>query len=150
MGFLKTPGTLLAIALAAAALRPGPASALPEPSPVTPDLVEAAKKEGKISFYTSVDIEVAEKLAGSFKAKYPGIEVQVERSGSERIFQRIGQEYGSNIYNADVVNTSDSAHYILWKRQGWLAAYVPEDVAKAYGENVDPDGLYATCRASLS
>jgi iron(III) transport system substrate-binding protein len=152
MGFLNTPRTLLAIALATASLTVplAPASALPEPSPVTLGLVEAAKKEGKISFYTSVDIEVAEKLAGSFKAKYPGIEVQVERSGSERIFQRIGQEYGSSIYNADVVNTSDSAHYILWKRQGWLAPYVPEDVAKGYGENVDPDGLYATCRASLS
>jgi iron(III) transport system substrate-binding protein len=73
MGFSKIPPALLAIALAAAALtlRAGPASALPEPSPVTPGLVEAAKKEGKISFYTSVDIEVAEKLAGSFKAKYP-------------------------------------------------------------------------------
>src|SRR3954451_16002858 len=108
MGFSKTSRTLLAIALASAApsLRAGPASALPEATLVTPDLLEAAKKEGQISFYTSVDVEVAEKMAASFKAKYPGIEVQVERSGSERIFQRIGQEYGSSIYNADVVNTS--------------------------------------------
>jgi iron(III) transport system substrate-binding protein len=127
-----------------------PASAMPAPTQVTPELVEAARKEGKVNFYTSVDVEVAEKIAAAFKAKYPGIEVLVERSGSERVFQRIGQEYGSSIYNADVVNSSDAAHYIVWKRDGWLAPYVPEDVAKHFGANADPDGLYATWRATLS
>ena len=29
-----------------------------------------------------------------FEAKYPGIAVRVERTGAERVFQRIGQEYG--------------------------------------------------------
>jgi iron(III) transport system substrate-binding protein len=126
------------------------ANAMPAPTQVTPELVEAARKEGKVNFYTSVDVEVAEKIAAAFKAKYPGIEVLVERSGSERVFQRIGQEYGSGIYNADVVNSSDAAHYIVWKRDGWLAPYVPEDVAKHFGANADPDGLYATWRATLS
>jgi iron(III) transport system substrate-binding protein len=129
---------------------PAPASAMPEATQVTPELVEAARKEGKINFYTSVDVEVAEKIAAAFKAKYPGIEVLVERSGSERVFQRIGQEYGSGIHNADVVNSSDAAHYIVWKRDGLLAPYVPEDVAKHFSANADPDGLYATWRATLS
>lgn len=127
-----------------------PGFALPDAEPVTPQLIEAARKEGKVSFYTSVDIEVAEKVAGAFKAKYPGIEVLVERSGSERVFQRIGQEQGSNIANADVVNTSDAAHFILWKREGLLAPYVPEDVGRYYKDDAEPDGLYATWRASLS
>src|SRR5919206_1963740 len=129
----------------------GPGHALPAATPVTADVIEAARREGKVSFYTSVDVEVAEKVKAAFQAKYPGIDVQVERSGSERIFQRLGQEYGSAIHNADVVNTSDAAHYILWKGQGWLAPYVPEDVAKHFApDNVDPDGQYATWRATLS
>ena len=134
----------------ALAQQAGSALAAPEATVVTPALVEAAKKEGKVSFYTAVDVEVAEKVAAAFKAKYPGIDVLVERSGSERIFQRVGQEYSSSIYNADVVNSSDGAHYIVWKRDGWLAPYVPEDVAKYYGANSDPDGLYAIWRATLS
>src|SRR5829696_5040151 len=152
MGPLKTRRTWLALSLGAVglALQAQPGSALPDATPVTPELVEAAKKEGKVIFYTSVDVEVAEKMAAAFRTKYPGIDVQVERSGSERIFQRIGQEYGSSIFNADVTNSSDSAHYILWKRQGWLAPFVPEDVAKHYGDSTDPDGLYATWRATLS
>jgi len=56
-----------------------------------PELIEAAKKEGKIVWYTSVELELAEKVAKAFEAKYPGIPVQVERSGAERNFQRLSQ-----------------------------------------------------------
>ena len=38
----------------------------------------------------------------------------------------------SRIYAVDVVNSSDAAHFIAWKRDGMLAPYVPEDVAKYY------------------
>ena len=77
-------------------------AAAPAPTPVTPELIEAAKKEGKVSWYTAVDLPVAERIAKAFEAKYPGIAMRVERSGAERIFQRIGQEYGSKIYAVDV------------------------------------------------
>ena len=63
------------------------------PTAVTPALIEAAKKEGKVVYYTSVDLPLAEKIAKAFEAKYPGIAVRVERTGAERVFQRIGQEY---------------------------------------------------------
>jgi len=119
-------------------------------SSVTPQLVEAAKKEGKAVWYTAVDLPVAERIAKAFEAKYPGIAVRVERSGGERIFQRIGQEYASNIHAVDVVNSSDAAHFIVWKREGILAPYVPEDVASHYPtEQVDPDGLFASWRVWL-
>ncbi len=57
-----------------------------------------AQKEGKVVYYTSIDLPLAEKIAKAFEAKYPGIAVRVERTGAERVFQRIGQEYGSRIY----------------------------------------------------
>jgi iron(III) transport system substrate-binding protein len=107
-------------------------SAAPPASAVTPQLVEAAKKEGEVIWYTSVDLPLAEKVAKAFEAKYPGIAVRVERSGAERVFQRIGQEYASNIHAVDVANSSDAAHFIIWKNQNMLEAYVPEDVAKFY------------------
>jgi iron(III) transport system substrate-binding protein len=126
-------------------------AAPPEVSSITPALIEAARKEGKVAWYTSVDLPVAEKIAKAFEAKYPGITTRVERSGAERIFQRIGQEYGSKIYAVDVANSSDAAHFIVWKRDGWLAPYIPEDVARHYPpEHRDVDGMFATWRAWLS
>jgi len=122
-------------------------SAAPPASAITPALIEAAKKEGKVVWYTSVDLPLAEKVAKSFEAKYPGIAVRVERTGAERVFQRIGQEYASNIHAVDVANSSDAAHFIVWKKGGLLEAYVPEDVAKFYpAEHKDPDGMFASFR----
>ena len=144
---LKATGGLLA----GAALSTRVLAVAPPPEPVTPALIEAAKKEGQVVHYTSTDLPVAEKLAKSFEAKYPGIVVRVERTGAERVFQRIGQEYSSNIHAVDVVNSSDAAHFIVWKRDGILAPYVPEDVAKFYPpEHRDPDGLFASWRVWLS
>jgi len=144
--------SVLAALAAAIALLSGPASAqAPAPYEATPQLVAAATKEGKVVWYSATDVAVAEKLARSFEAKYPGIKVQVERSGAERIFQRINQEYGSKIYTADVVETSDAVHFIHFKRQGWLQPAVPSDVAKYWPKEYrDADGQFAAYRAHLS
>jgi iron(III) transport system substrate-binding protein len=144
---LKGSGLLLA----GAAFSTRVMAEAPPPEPVTPDLIEAAKKEGQVIHYTSTDLPVAEKLAKAFEAKYSGIAVRVERTGAERLFQRIGQEYSSNIHGVDVVNSSDAAHFIVWKRDGILAPYVPEDVAKFYPtEHKDADGQFASWRVWLS
>jgi iron(III) transport system substrate-binding protein len=143
---LKTSG-IAAISAFASPLQ----AAAPEPATVTPALIEAARKEGKVVFYTSIDLPIAEPIAKAFEAKYPGITVRVERTGSERVFQRIGQEYASNIHAVDVVNSSDAAHFIVWKRDGLLAPFVPEDLARHYpAEQKDPDGMFAAFRMSLS
>src|SRR5436309_7284162 len=137
--------------LAGAAFSTRVLSAAPPPEPVTPALIEAAKKEGQVIHYTSTDLPVAEKLAKAFEAKYPGIAVRVERTGAERVFQRIGQEYASNIHAVDVVNSSDAAHFIVWKRDGLLAPYVPEDVAQHFpADHKDADGMFASFRVGLS
>jgi iron(III) transport system substrate-binding protein len=134
-------------AVAASSLFARVASAAPPASAVTPQLIEAAKKEGKVVWYTSVDLPLAEKVAKAFEATYPGIAVRVERTGAERVFQRIGQEYASGIHAVDVVNSSDAAHFIVWKRDNLLEPYVPEDVAKFYpAEHKDPDGMFASFR----
>lgn len=128
-----------------------PAAAQPAPTVITPELTEAAKKEGKVVWYTAVDVKVAEQLAKAFEARFPGVKVQVERSGAERVFQRIGQEYTSNIFAVDVVDSSDAAHFVYWKREGWLQPVVPDDVAKHFAPAYkDPGGLFAAWRINLS
>ncbi|MGY3445202.1 MULTISPECIES: ABC transporter substrate-binding protein [unclassified Bradyrhizobium] len=120
-------------------------AAAPPAEAVTPDLIAAAKKEGKISFYSALELNTAERLARDFEQKYPGISIRVERSGAERIFQRIAQEQGSGIHAVDVANSTDPAHYLDWKKNDWLAAYLPEEVARNFpADQIDPDGTSAT------
>src|ERR1700730_6665389 len=120
-------------------------AAAPEPVAITPSLIEAASKEAKVILYASMDLPVGEKLGKAFEAQYPGIAVQIERSGAERLFQRLDQEFASGIHACDVINTSDASPFISWKRNGWLGAFVSEDIAQHFlPEFRDPDGMSAT------
>ncbi len=129
----------------------GPAlAAAPEPTGPSPELLAKAKQEGTVVWYTSIELQTAEKFAKAFEAAHPGIKVQVERNGAERIVQRLAQERASNIKAADVLECSDMPALYEWKRQGWLAAFVPADVAKWPADQRDPDGYFATVRLTLS
>ncbi|HKA70965.1 MAG TPA: extracellular solute-binding protein [Xanthobacteraceae bacterium] len=144
---LKTSAAAAAGAVFAQPLK----AAAPEATPVTPALIEAARREGKLAFYTALELNISEKLGKAFEAKYPGIAVRVERSGAERIFQRIGQEQDSRINAVDLVCSTDPAHFIFWKRKDWIAPYVPEEAARNLPrERIDPDGTSATVCAWFS
>src|SRR5450755_3262470 len=126
-------------------------AAAPEPVAITPDLIEAARKEAKVILYSAMDLPVGEKLGKAFEAQYPGIAVQIERAGSERLFQRLDQEFASGIRAPDIVNSSDASHFISWKKNGWLAPFVTEDIAQHFLPDYrDPDGMFATSRIWLS
>ena len=138
--FKALPAMLLACAITA------PVAA----QQTTPAMLAAAAKEGKVVWYTAVDVKVAEAVAKVFRADYPNIAIEVERSGSERVFQRVNQEYQSNIKNVDVVNSSDASHFIFWKQQKWLAPHTPPDVQRYPAQFKDPEGYFSVWRATLS
>lgn len=138
------PRTLAAAAWAMALASPALAQE------TTPALVADAVKEGKVVWYTAVDVKVAEAVAKAFRAAYPKIDIEVERSGSERVFQRINQEVQSGIRNVDVVNSSDASHFLFWKQRKLLATHVPPDVKRFPAQFRDPEGQYAVWRATLS
>src|ERR1700748_846405 len=84
----------LSAGLASALAIPGVLRAEPpKPIAITTDMIEAARKEGLVVFYTAMDIPLAEELTRAFERRYPGIKVRVKRSGAERIFQRIADEH---------------------------------------------------------
>src|SRR6185369_753842 len=89
--------------------------------------LDLAKKEGKVVWYTSLALPSAEKVAKLFETAYPGIKVEVNRTGSQRILQRVMQELQANIKNVDVIHTSDAGHFVLLKDKKLLARHVPAD-----------------------
>src|SRR5436309_13434551 len=118
-------------ALALGSVFAAPARAeVPPPVAITPQLIEAAKKDGKVVLYSSMDLPVGEKLGKAFEAAYPGIQIQIERSGSERLLQPVDQDHSSNIRAADIINNSDASDPTSCKQIGWLPPVVPDDVAK--------------------
>src|SRR6201981_1863891 len=127
---MKAAGALAIGSAFAAPVR----AAAPPAEAITPGLIEAARKEGAVVLYSSMDLPVGEKLGKAFEAAYPGVQIQIERSGSERLFQRIAQEHDANIHACDVVTSADASHFIPWKRDGRLMPFVSEDIARYFPE----------------
>src|SRR2546427_11812847 len=112
--------------------------------------VEVAKKEGKVVWYTSLALPSAEKVAKLFEAAYPGIKVEVHRTGSQRILQRVMQELQANLKLVDVIHTSDAGHFVLLKEKKLLMKYTPAGVDAFPAGFKDRDGYYFTLRATVN
>lgn len=74
----------------------------------TQRLVDGAKKEGKLTLYTSATVDDMTALTGAFEKKY-GIKVQVWRASSENIIQRAATEARGNRFDVDVFETDGVA-----------------------------------------
>ena len=112
--------------------------------------LEAAKKEGKVVWYTSLALSSSEKVAKLFETAYPGVKVEVQRTGSQRILQRMMQELSSNIRNVDVVHTSDAGHYVLLKEKKLLMQYAPAGIESFGPGSKDGDGYHFGQRATVT
>lgn len=113
-------------------------------------LIQAAKKEGKVVWYTSLAIPSSTAIAHAFRTKYAGVDVEVHRTGSQRVLQRVMQEAGAGIKNADVIHTSDAGHFVLFKDKGMLMKYIPKGAEVFPAGFKDKDGFYFGMRATLS
>ena len=105
------------------------------------------RKEGKVVWYTGAASSTAENVASRFEQAYPGIKVEVHRAGSERILQRVMQEAGAGIKNADVFNSSDAGHYVLLRKKGMLAKHIPTGADRFTTGFRDPTGMVFGWRA---
>src|SRR5262245_26362075 len=123
---------------------------LPHTASAQDPRLEAAKKEGKVVWYTSLALPSAEKVAKLFETAYPGIKVEVHRTGSERILARVMQELKANIKNVDVVHTSDAGHFVFFKEQKLLTRYTPAGVDAFPAGFKDRDGYFYGLRATVN
>ncbi len=133
--------------LAGAAFSTRVMAAAPPPEAVTPALIEAAKEAR-----SSITPRPTYRSRRSWPRRSRR-NTRALRCVSSAPGQSACSSYRAGIFQhaVDIVNSSDAAHFIGWKRDGVLAPYVPEDVAKFYpAEHKDPDGQFASFRVWLS
>src|ERR1051325_5059935 len=104
-------------------------------------LVEGAKKEAKMVFYTSVETEFARALTSAFEAKYPSIKTDIFRSTHENIFSRLNVERQTGTFTADVISVGEFETFHL-QRRGFIAAYKTPFAATYPDGFKDPDGYW--------
>src|ERR1051326_5021678 len=68
-------------------------------------LVEGAKKEGKLMWYTTLIVDqVVRPVKEAFEKEYPFIQVEFYRGNSENLVRRMLAEYQAKRYDADLVD----------------------------------------------
>ena len=73
---------------------------------LTAALVEGAKKEGKLVWYTSMAIDTSKPLLDAFEKEYPFIKTDLVRAGEEQLMNRIMTETRAGKWNFDTISTS--------------------------------------------
>jgi iron(III) transport system substrate-binding protein len=69
-------------------------------------LVEGAKKEGKLVWYTSMAIDTSKPLLDAFQKEYPFIKSELVRAGEEQLMNRVLSEIRAGRWAFDAISTS--------------------------------------------
>ena len=105
-------------------------------------ILDAAKREGEIVFYASMNLAEANIMIAEFEKRYPSIKVKLNRAGSEKLLTRVLAEARAKRVAADVIQTVEFSMHIL-KRSGVLARHIsPSD--SLYPKNFKDEGFWTT------
>jgi len=96
----------------------------------TKRLIEGAKKEGKVVWYTALSIQDAELLTKRFEQLYPFVKTETLRLVTDSLLTKILTEARAGVFNADVIEIPGIAGNIV-KKEGLLAKYASPE-AEAY------------------
>ena len=105
----------------------------------TGKLIEGAKKEGKLVWYTGMNISDSKRLLDAFEKKYPFVKTKLFRSVRERILNRIITETRAGRWEFDVVSVGVAIINVLVQKK-LISPYSSQE-AKAYAQAFkDPGG----------
>lgn len=104
-------------------------------------LIEGSRKEGRVMWYSTTQVDQARLLFEAFENKYPFIEVKYYRANSERLLERILQEARARKLEADVIAVPLPEASMAQQKSIFLSYRSPE--SKAYPDfATNPNGLW--------
>lgn len=104
-----------------------------------PKLVEAAKKEGKLVWYTSTNVSESKPLLDDFEKLYPFVKGEIFRASGEKTLNRIITESRAGRWDFDVVTISEVDALMDAKL---LAPYKSPETKNFIADFKDPDGYW--------
>ncbi len=106
-------------------------------------VVEDAKKEGALVWYTALNLNDSEMLTKRFEQLYPFIKTETLRLSSFSLLTKIQTEARAGAFKADVIEIAGVLGHIL-KREGLFAKYTSPE-SRFYPDSVkDPDGTWTS------
>ncbi len=100
----------------------------------TSRLIDGAKKEGKLLWYTALNIKDADMLTKRFEEKYPFVKSQTLRLGTFQLLTKIQTEARAGAFKGDVIEIAGVTGHIL-KKDGVFAKYTSPE-SRFYPDSV--------------
>ena len=106
-------------------------------------LVEGAKKEGKVMFYTALIVDqVVRPLKAEFEKEYPFLKVEYFRGNSERVAQKTLLEYQANRHDVDLLSGSTATSMV--QQAGFMQRFYSPHLAEYPAELKDEKGYWGS------
>ena len=106
-------------------------------------VIEGAKKEGALVWYTALNLNDSEMLTNRFEQLYPFIKTETLRLSSFSLLSKIQTEARAGGFKADVIEIAGVLGHIL-KKDGLFAKYISPE-SRFYPDSVkDPDGTWTS------
>ena len=99
-------------------------------------LIQAAKKDGKVVIYGSLESDTVEAIKQPFQKKY-GIEVEYWRASATKVMDRALSEGRAGKSTADLILTNDNPMRVM-EKQGFFQKYVSPTASDFPKEAIDP------------
>lgn len=119
--------TKVAAAIAIAALACTSPAGAQQPNFGPPELIEAAKKEGRLVFYTASFTEVEQEVIKAFNKRFPFVKVEMVRASGGQLITRIKTEAAAGKLTADVIDHSDRG--LMLELEDLFQDYAPPNAA---------------------
>jgi iron(III) transport system substrate-binding protein len=104
-----------------------------------PALIEGAKKEGEVVFYTSMSISESKPLTDGFEKKYPFVKANLLRASSEKVLHRIITESQAGRWDFDAVALSEVG---VLRQKNLIAPYMSPQRNGYTADFKDPKGYW--------
>src|SRR5262245_7418271 len=106
-------------------------------------VIEGAKKEGALVFYTTMDIQNSKPLLDAFMKKYPFIKGDLVRLGGTAMVSRIMTEVQASANRFDVA-VGISPSYTPMRERNLIAPYLSPEFPNLYDDLYDAKGYWTT------
>jgi len=111
------------------------------------EVVEAAKKEGQLVFYSGIPIPDAQSILSALERKYPFIKTTFYRATGPALVSRIQTEQRAGSHIWDVMNSTGFEPYVLLE-QGYFAKYDSAERNSFPEGHKDNEGYWTTMYTS--
>lgn len=99
-------------------------------------------QEGKLTVYTSQPSDQMAAVVKAFTADYPKVTVDIFRSGTTEVMNKLQAEFLAGAPKADIVLIADAVAATQLKQDGRLYAYTDAPTAKLPKALIDPDRMF--------